>query len=1381
MEGPGISLFQGSESLQLNTSKQRLEEDEEQEDLKRRNEEINDLLTNAFDDLENDEDEDDDISSANSSYYQRSAKENEHTNMTKQRLPFKTQTTAQLSNDFGTYDHVDNSVNYNHDTMKNYRTESDIGLSTFDIQKDVSLYGQTPMSNKNKKPVEADMETSYELARLPNSSSCPRDLESHAEDGYTFNENYLYNYETPSNHYNNHGKHYANNGYIENYGNNVQCKQIHEFGGGDNVTSEEINNCFKISPNGKMLDDNMIYKTTEYSSKEQLEVLYSVRMKEIKRLTEELQQLQQQKETEMDQFSRKVVLLQAEVERSNISRNQAQHALIDAKAEIMDLQGQMASLKEKNAVLETTNQNMAEELAVAKDSVVDLQQKVTVLERVHALQSSDKIHEKFLKQAQEKHAVEIRNMQTQIDVLTDKLNTKLLSEDISNYDLWASLFSFTEASYTALEHKLADVRRAHEALILEKSDTTNHLAQALEKSQAQCRNLMAANNDQQILQLQAQIKILSQEKEDMLKNIQDLQNKLEIAKNETAHYDSLATTLEEESDSIRQMKLGDFHNRSRSKPSDDITNKLRGELQRCLAGQTVKRKEITRLENTLSQKEKELAKANVVADSCRQETARYAKRVSELEQELKLILTDQALKANTQIQKLSGHLNDVKKQYEILKEEKLNLEQKLEEAEAITQETLKKLHQESTSMQEKEVIEEYNKEYLEIHAKAVERVREEAKMDIVQLTVQLEQTQKELDHVKELYIDVCGTKEQLINEHKEEVRTLKEKYANLDEHQKDMEKLEYELETQKKFIDKLNKECESYKNKIMELQKDLVSEKRKKEEYTKKIPQEIERAKEEALKELRNAHPNQQISVLLPDHCCEHLQRISQLEEDNLRLEEKCQAAVEYQTELDDTRLKIAQVEISQESWKKKYDSAIMERNELLTRVSSLDSQLSALNKKLKRDDSDEVKLKITRIQIENEGLKSRCETLLSEKNIFEDKITQLELELSEEKKIVQGFENKTRNDVSFVNTKRELEKELYQYKELVKKLNNQLDGLKGKEKECDNLQKRIKRLEEDLEEKEKKLRKVNDLEKITEERDQLLEKLNNQAKRFEECLRNQRQGSAELNLSPRTLGEETDLQKIREVVIKEVREEMEQKVIQELRAIGEQYREKRKEFEERYKVTLLQKEQEMKTLKHSIISEKESIFSFFKAKEQFVSKFIENKLKTYHEELLARNLHIEQLEERLKQNEDDIEEERNLMAQVMTTWVAEIKDIKAKEVSMKDDIQKLREIEESLRIENNALKEKEKEIKNDISMLKLKYQAARKSANNYKEHAEKKENFFRSECKRIEEGYEKAMTQVQKRHDEVISDYEKQVTTKLKEIDCRYRKRIEQMENTKI
>lgn len=57
---------------------------------------------------------------------------------------------------------------------------------------------------------------------------------------------------------------------------------------------------------------------------------------------------------------------------------------------------------------------------------MDLQQKIAVLERAQALQINDKTHEKFLKQAQEKHAVEMKNMQTQIDVLTDKLNAKVL-------------------------------------------------------------------------------------------------------------------------------------------------------------------------------------------------------------------------------------------------------------------------------------------------------------------------------------------------------------------------------------------------------------------------------------------------------------------------------------------------------------------------------------------------------------------------------------------------------------------------------------------------------------------------------------------------------------------------------------------------------------------------------------------------------------------------------------------------------------------------------------------------------------------------------------------------------------------------------------------
>ncbi|XP_071862935.1 uncharacterized protein isoform X1 [Bombus fervidus] len=1370
MEGPGLSLFLGSENIQLNTNIQDLEEDEEQEDAKQRNKEIKDLLDNAFDDL----DDESDTSSINDSHFQDSTKGSEVTNTmlnSPQRIvSSKDQTVSQLQKEFGIYDHVKNSNNYD-STIINHRSEMEIAPSISNIQRDFDVYDQTdtPYSKNNK---DNDMhniiaETPYELTRLPN-TAFPKDLRTQVEEDYTFNENYSYNYHTPANHYDAQSKNYSNNGYIDGYDNNVQCKQIHEFGGGDNVTSDHINHCYKTSPNGRSTDDGVAYKMAEYDSKEQLEVLYTVRMKEVKRLTEELQQVQLEKEEEKNQLSRKITLLQADIERSNISRNQTQHALVDAKAEIADLHNQITSLKEKNAVLEKTNQNMTEELNVARDSVIELQQKIAVLERVQALQANDKTHEKFLKQAQEKHAVEMKNMQIQIDVLTDKLNAKLFNMDSNNHCIWAT-------SYVALENKLADVRRANETLMVEKGDTMNRLAQALEESQAQCRNLMATNNAQQVMQLQAQIKVLTQEREEMQKMIQELQNKLEIAKNDAAQYDSLlATTLEEESDSIRQMKLGDFHNKSKSKPYDDITNKLRGELQRCLAGQAVKRKEITRLENTLSQKEKEVDKALIVADTCRQEATRYAKRVNELEQELKSVLTNEALKANAQIQKLSNHLSDVKKQCESLREEKTKLEQKLKETLAINEETLIKLHQENINQQEKDTIDEYNKEYLEIHAKAVERVRQEARVEVVQLSVQLEQTQKELDRVKELYIDICSTKEQLISEHKSEIKMLREKYTSLEEREIDIERYQHDLKAQVKIAEKLTEECDMYRNKVIELEKDLNCERKKKDEYTNKIHQEIEKAKEEALNELRNAHPNQEISVHLPDHCSEHLEKINQLEEDCKRLEDKLHAAVkehkkvlEYQSALDDAKLKTAQMEISQESWKKKYENAISERNNLITKISKLDSELSSIKRNSKIEDSDDVKLKVSRYQIENEDLKNKCDSLISETSIYKDKIAQLEVELSETKSIIGNFEGRLKkNSEISSNSKCVLEKELSHYKDLATQLSIKINHLKAGRKSNHVMEQRIKQLETDLQGKEEELERLKDFDKIKMERDQFVLKLKNQAKQFEQYIKHQKQVFPELNLSPGSSSDGTDFLKIREVMVKELREEMEQKVHEELKRIEEHDREKRNELEETYKTVLIQFSK-LKNICHEKTQEVENLKV---AKERF-SQMIE----TCYKELVAKQLEIEKLQEELKQKESDVDEERNLMAKVMTKWVREIWEVKDKEVEMNEKLQQLQESEENLKTEIKTLKEREKEMKSNIDTLKTKYQSAKKTAINYKEYAVNQEKFSLSEGKRIEEGYKKAMNQLQQKLDAIVSTQEE----KLKEIECQYTERIEQMQLT--
>lgn len=84
-----------------------------------------------------------------------------------------------------------------------------------------------------------------------------------------------------------------------------------------------------------------------------------------------------------------------------------------------------------------------------------------------------------------------------------------------------------ESAYVTLENKLMETRRANESLMVEKGDMMNRLSQALEESQAQCRNLLASNSAQEVVNLQSQLKAANQRIEELQKFIQELQVKVE--------------------------------------------------------------------------------------------------------------------------------------------------------------------------------------------------------------------------------------------------------------------------------------------------------------------------------------------------------------------------------------------------------------------------------------------------------------------------------------------------------------------------------------------------------------------------------------------------------------------------------------------------------------------------------------------------------------------------------------------------------------------------------------------------------------------------------------------------------------------------------------
>lgn len=156
-------------------------------------------------------------------------------------------------------------------------------------------------------------------------------------------------------------------------------------------------------------------------------------------------------------------------------------------------------------------------------------------------------------------------------------------------------------------------------------------------------------------------------------------------------------------------------------------------ILRYLTGNAVKRKEIQKLTHMLKEKEKELSKALAVAEAHHKEATQYAKKANYFENELRNLYEDSTKKANSEIQKLSDHLEEKKAQYEKLQKDKTILEEKLEEVLSTNRDLMLKLQDKFVNSEEKGVISEFNKEYLEIHEKALQRARQEAQVQIVQL------------------------------------------------------------------------------------------------------------------------------------------------------------------------------------------------------------------------------------------------------------------------------------------------------------------------------------------------------------------------------------------------------------------------------------------------------------------------------------------------------------------------------------------------------------------------------------------------------------------------------------------------------------------------
>nr|CAD7198702.1 unnamed protein product [Timema douglasi] len=107
-------------------------------------------------------------------------------------------------------------------------------------------------------------------------------------------------------------------------------------GGGDINVSSHYRHCYRTSPGGYIVDNddvshtpdqNELYRQTSYNSVEQLEVLYSVRVREVQRLTQQLEEFSNEAAKERDEMFTKLAFWEAEQERAKSLHKEAEQQL----------------------------------------------------------------------------------------------------------------------------------------------------------------------------------------------------------------------------------------------------------------------------------------------------------------------------------------------------------------------------------------------------------------------------------------------------------------------------------------------------------------------------------------------------------------------------------------------------------------------------------------------------------------------------------------------------------------------------------------------------------------------------------------------------------------------------------------------------------------------------------------------------------------------------------------------------------------------------------------------------------------------------------------------------------------------------------------------
>ncbi|XP_034516900.1 centrosomal protein of 152 kDa isoform X4 [Ailuropoda melanoleuca] len=593
----------------------------------------------------------------------------------------------------------------------------------------------------------------------------------------------------------------------------------------------------------------------------QLQVLNKAKERQLDNLVEKLNESEHQ----IRYLNHQLLIIKDEKDGLTLSLRESQKLFQNGKERELQLEAQIKALETQIQAFKVNEEQMIKKSRTTEMALESLKQQLLDLRHSESLQRAREQHESIVMGLTKKHEEQVLSLQRKLDATITALKEQ---EDICCH----------------LKDQVKELERNQEATKLEKTEIINRLTRSLEESQKQCANFLHSGSVQEVAQLQFQLQ-QAQKAHAMSENMNKaLQEELTKLKDEISLYESAAKLgiLPSDSEGELNVELTESYvdlgikkvNWKKSKvksivqqeePNDELSKdevilKLKGEVQRLLGSNSVKRHLVSQLQNDLRDCRKKIEALQQVEKDEKSITVEAKIETSEnLTNQLwpgcstsNTIVKDDILRLKNEIHVLQQQNQELKETEEELRNTNQDLcsqmRQMVQDFDRDKQEAVDRC--ERTYQQHHEAMKAQIREsLLAKHALEKQQLFEVYEGARLQLRSDLDKMNKEMAAVQECYLEVCREKDDLES-------TLRK---TIEKEQQAQEKIKQELiqQLEKEWQSKLDQTIKTMKKKTSDCcsqtdqvtAMDVIS---KKEmaiviEQKRKIQQDLEQEKETAI------------------------------------------------------------------------------------------------------------------------------------------------------------------------------------------------------------------------------------------------------------------------------------------------------------------------------------------------------------------------------------------------------------------------------------------------------------------------------------------------------------------------------------------------------